>query len=336
MIGSLKTFFAFSLALLVMGNLAPAPAETTAPLNTPPAAINVSSKEELNSFGASLLDQVYSVHARIAASAKAGVPTPEQVDPAVLAEITNLYDDDALIQRSRLNHGLTKATFFPHFMDKYTISDVVTTRSGASALVLTYNIALPERTTLRAGVVMSGKSQPRIVVMRWREELGMWKIFSYADFDLPKAMLCDADPNYVSQKSAFKPEDVALARELSQKIQQASLDGTEKSVQSEGFQYVFASGERKTGSGPVRAKIKKLFEPKNVEAIQSGDLFVMRSDTDDPTLTIDGEGIVPEMRPGITTFHRDADGQWRMIAIGIFAITARVAKDTPCVEGPAP
>ena len=54
-----------------------------------------------------------------------------------------------------------------------------------------------------------------------------------------------------------------------------------------------------------------------------------------PTLTIDGQGIVPEMRPGIATFIRDADGEWRMIAIGIFAITARVAKNTPCEDAPA-
>lgn len=335
MLSSRNGIFVAVMALFVLVGLVPARAGTTAAINTPPSAIDSYTQEELNAFGLSLLTDVYSVHARIAASAKGGIPTPDQVDPEVLREIKNLYDDDALIQRSRLNHGLTKATFFPHFIDTFTISDVVAKRAGASALVLTYNIALPNRTTLRAGVVMSGERQPRIVVMRWRQEAGMWKIFSYADFDLPRAMLCDADPNYVSQKSVFKPEDVALAMELNRKIQQASLDGTEKSVQSKGFQYVFASGERKTSDGPVRAKITRLFEPKNVEAIQSGDLFVMRSDSDDPTLTIDGEGIVPEMRPGITTFIRDPDGEWRMIAIGIFAITARVAKDTPCEKAPA-
>ena len=329
-----KRLLAAVMALFVVLGLAPAQAETTA-INTPPSANDSLSEADLNAFGLSLMTDVYSVHARIAASAKDGIPKPEQVDPEVLRQIKDLYDDDALIQRSRLNHGLTKATFFPHFIDKFTITDVATRRSGSSALVLTYNIALPDRTTLRAGVVMSGESQPRIVVMRWREEAKMWKIFSYADFDLPRAMLCDADPNFVSQKSTFKPEDVALAKELSRKIQQASLDGTEKTVQTEGFQYVFASGERKTGGTAVRAKITKLFEPKNVEAIQSGDLFVMRSDSDDPTLTIDGEGIVPEMRPGITTFRKDADGEWRMIAIGVFAITARVAKNTPCEPAPA-
>lgn len=323
------------MALFVVFCSAPGDASTTAAINTPPSEVDLLSKADLNAFGLSLLTHVYTVHARIAASTKNEIPKPEEVDPQVLHQIKNLYDDDALIQRSRLNHGLTKATYFPHYIDKFTISDVVATRSGVSAIVLTYNIALPNRITLRAGVVMSGESHPRIVVMRWREEAKTWKIFSYADFDLPRAMLCDADIRYVSQKSTFKPEDVALAKDLSRKIQQASLDGTEKSVQSAGFQYVFASGERKTGGGPVRAKITKLFEPKNVEAIQSGDLFVMRSDTDDPTLTIDGEGIVPEMRPGITTFTRDDDGTWRMIAIGIFAITARVAKDTPCEKASA-
>lgn len=323
------------ISVLLLCGLGSARAGTTAALSTPPSALAPLSDDELRSFGAALLEQVYSVHARIAASANDGMPTVDTVDREVLQQIKELYDDDALIQRSRLNHALTKATFFPHFIDRFTLSDVVVTRAGDSALVLTYNIALPNRTTLRAGVVMSGESRPRIIVMRWRKETGMWKIFSYADFDLPKAMLCDADPSYVSQKSVFRPQDVALAKELSSKIQQASLDGRESSVQSDGFQYVFASGERKTDHGPVRTKIKKRYQPKNLEAIQSGDLFVMRSDTDDPTLTIDGEGVVPEMRPGMTTFLRDADGQWRMIAIGIFAITARVAEGTPCEKVPA-
>ncbi len=326
--------FSAVMALVAVFGLAPAHAKMPG-INTPPSAIDSPSESELNALGMALLADVYTFHAALADTAKDGIPAPEQVDPAVLRRIKDLYDDDALIQRSRLNHGLTKATFFPHFINQFTISDMVITRSGTKVLVLTYNIALPNRTTLRAGVVMSGESQPRIVVMRWREEARMWKIFFYADFDLPRAMLCDAEPEYVPKKSTFKPEDVALAKELSRKIQQASLDGTEKSVQSQGFQYVFASGERKTGGGAVCARITKLFEPMNVEAIRSGDLFVMRSDPDNPTLTIDGQGIVPEMRPGIATFIRDADGEWRMIAIGIFAITARVAKNTPCEDAPA-
>lgn len=336
MIALRSSLFVTVMSLIVLFSLTPVRAGTMAAINTPPSAVDSLSKDDLNIFGLSLLTDVYTVHARIAASAKNGIPAPDQVDPDVLRQINDLYDDDALIQRSRLNHGLTKATFFPHYIDKFTITDTAATHAGPGTLVLTYNIALPNRTTLRAGVVMSGESKPRIAVMRWQPEAGMWKIFSYADFDLPKAMLCGADPNYVSQKTAFKPEDIALANEMISKIQHASLDGTEKSVQGEGFQYIFASGERKTGGGAVRAKIKKIYEPKNVEAIRSGDLLVVRNDTDDPTLTIDGEGIVPEMRPGITTFKRDADGEWRMIAIGIFATTARVAKGTPCENAPAP
>jgi acyl-CoA reductase-like NAD-dependent aldehyde dehydrogenase len=52
-------------------------------------------------------------------------------------------------------------------------------------------------------------------------------------------------------------EDIELALQLLYKLQTASLNGTEKSVKSPGFQYVFASGERKTAPGKIRARIKE-------------------------------------------------------------------------------
>ena len=104
-------------------------------------------------------------------------------------------------------------------------------------------------------------------------------------------------------------------------------------MQSEGFQYVFASGERKTGSGKVRTRVSKIVEPQNVEVIRSGDLLVVRHDTANDSLAIDGGGMEEEeIRPGLTTFRLDPDGQWRMIAIGIFASTKKIGSSTRCLD----
>jgi hypothetical protein len=322
-----------ALGLLILGS-APVLSKDLQFLRTPPSEVAYLEKDDLNIFGRKILSEIYYTHALISKTSGDTIPKPEDVDPQVLEEISNLYDDDVLIQRARSNFGQTKATFFPDYITTFSLSDIAVTRSGPTTLILSYDVFLPERTSLRSGTVMSGKPYGRIVVLRWDEKHAMWKIFSYADFDVPRAMLCDANLNYVSPKSQFDASEIELGRKLLLGIQEASLNSTEKSVQSEGFQYVFASGERKTGSGKVRTRVSKIVEPQNVEAIRSDDLLVVRQDTDDDSLSIDGGGIEEEKqkRPGLFTFRLDPDGQWRMIAIGIFASTKKIGNSTRCLD----
>jgi hypothetical protein len=320
-----------ALGLVIFGSV-PALSNDLQFLRTPPSKVVHLEKDELNLFGRNLLSEVYSTHALISKTSGDTIPKPEDVDPNVIEEIMSLYDDDVLIQRARSNFGQTKTTFFPDYIKNFSLSEIAVTRSGPTTLILSYNVFLPERTSLRSGTVMSGKPYGRIAVLRWREDHAMWKIFSYADFDVPRAMLCDANLNYVSPKSQFEASEIELGRKLLLIIQEASLNATEKSVQSEGFQYVFASGERKTEPGKVRTRVSEIVEPQNVEAIQSGDLLVVRNDTDSGDLAIDGGGVEEEKRPGLTTFHLDPDGQWRMIAIGIFASTKKIGNFTRCLD----
>lgn len=314
-------------ALLVMGA---GFAEAKAVYNTPPAELTAMTQDQLNAFGMQLITESYTIKSRVVRPDGASGDAA-QVDPAIIQAVKNLYDDDAIIQRSRLNYGLTKATYFPYELHGFEISDLVLTRSTDEVLVVSFNIKLPNRTSLRSGIVMSGEAMPRIFVMRWNARDGMWKIFTHADFDTPKSFLCGANPDFLPDKSQFRAEDIALAKETLERMQAASLAGTEKSVQSKGFQYVLASGERKTAPGAVRAKIKARVEPANVEAIRSGDLLAMRFDAKS-TLTLDGGDVQPELRPRLMTFHKDSDGVWRMIAIAIFSVTAKLAKDISCVE----
>lgn len=314
--------------LLVMGA---GFAEAKAVYNTPPAELQTMSQEQLNAFGMQLITEAYTIRARVGSPAHQNGATPEQNDPAAVQAVMDLYDDAALIQRARLNYGLTKKTYNPHDIDKFTVSDVVLTLSTDKILVVSFNVSLPNRTSLQSGIVMSGETMPRILVMRWNDTAGMWKIFSHADFDTPKSILCGGNADYMPEKSTFKPEDIALATENLERMQAASLNHTEKSVQSKGFQYVFASGERKTAPGAIRARMKRHVEPHNIEAIRSGDLLAMRYDMES-SLTLDGGDVESELRPRLMTFHKDSDGQWRMIAIGMFSVTAKLAKNISCIE----
>ena len=297
--------------------------------NTSPSALAGLSKAELNSFGLRLLTEAYEIRSRVERPlANEGEAI---VNSDAVKAVIQLYDDDAIIQRARLNYGLTKNTYVPNYTGAFTISNVAVSQTSNTVLVISFDVRLPNRTSLESGNVYSGDSMPRLLVMRWHERDKMWKIFSHADFDAPRTFLCGANKDFMPKKSTFKREDVELASKLLYKLQTASLNGTEKSVQSPGFQYVFASGERKTAPGKIRARIKERQKALNVEAIKSDDLLVMRFDTIS-SLTLDGGETESDLRPRLTTFHRDADGEWRMNAVAIFTVTAKLAETVKCVD----
>ena len=318
------------LLLVASAGLTPAMADAKPVYATPPVELAAMTQDELNAFGMRLITEAYTIRQHVGSPDNQLGATQEQIDPATVQAVKDLYDEDALIQRARLNYGLTKKTYYPHDIDKFAVSDVVLTLSTDKILVVSFNVRLPNRTSLQSGIVMSGETMPRILVMRWNDGDSMWKIFTHADFDTPKSFLCGANPDFMPEKSQFRPEDIALAKETLEKMQAASLAGTEKSVQAKGFQYVLASGERKTAPGAVRAKMKAHVEPENVEAIRSGDLLAMRFDSKS-TLTLDGGDVEHELRPRLMTFHKDSDGEWRMVAIGIFSVTEKLAKDVSCI-----
>ena len=299
--------------------------------NTPPSSLSGLSQSSLNEFGLRLLTEAYEIRARVPKPSGNIESDTKIIGTDAVKDVIKLYDDDALIQRARLNYGLTKKTYVPNYTGPFEIDNVAVSLTSDTVLVVSFDVRLPDRTSLQSGNVYSGDYMPRILVMRWSEKEEMWKIFSHGDFDAPRAYLCGADKDFMPQKSTFKAEDIDLARQLFDKVQTASLNGTEKSVQSKGFQYVFASGERKTAPGKIRAKIKERQNPLNVEAIRSDDLMVMRLDTVS-SLTLDGGETEKELRPRLITFHRDADGEWRMNAIAIFAVTAKVAESVSCVK----
>lgn len=317
------------LLLLAAGSL-PGQANDRPVYGTPPGQLSAASQDELNAFGMRLLTEAYTIRSRVGSPNGQRGEAMDQVDPATVKAVKDLYDEDAMIQDAWLNYGLTKATYFPTDIDEFSISNVVVSRSSDTVLVVSFDVQLPNRTNLQTGMVMSGETMPRLLVMRWDAGAAMWKIFTHADFDTPKAALCGADTGFKPGKSQFRPADIELANKYLGKIQTASLNGTEKEVQSKGFQYVFASGERKTAPGKVRARMKNRVQMINVEAIRSDDLLAVRFDAR-PSLTLDGGDVRTDLRPTLITFHHDSDGEWRMIAIGIFSVTARLAKDVPCV-----
>jgi hypothetical protein len=132
-------------------------------------------------------------------------------------------------------------------------------------------------------------------------------------------------------KSDFKPEDIELARTLWDDVQTSSLTGKPQTMQSKGFQLIFASGERKTAPGKIRARLTRREEITNVEVIRSGDLLVLRFDSIGP-MTLDGGETAEALRPRLAIFCHDPDGKWRMNAVAMFHVTAKFADNVACVQ----
>ena len=319
--------------LLVLACFAaqPARAEAQAAFHTPPSQLGGLSQSQLNEFGMVLAKEAFDTHSRVGSGNGQVGGAQDMTDANAVRNVKAMFDDDALIQSARLNYGLTKPTYEPNDVDEHTITDMVISRPSEEVLVASFNVALPNRVDVSSGIIFAGQSLPRLVVLRWNKNDSQWKIFTSADFDSPMAFLCNKNNSYKPPKSKFDESANVLARTLLGELMDSSMNGTEKSVQAKGMQYVFASGERKTSSGPVRAKMKGRVPVENVEAIRSGSLLAVRYDSLS-TLTLDGGDVDPSLRPRLFTFQLDPDGKWRIAAMAIFSVTERVKDGIACVK----
>ncbi len=327
------TFLLVLLAVIIAGPLSAAClADVQRVFNTPPSALSGLTQDELNAFGAKLVTEAYEIRAKVEKPLADASNNQAEINSDAVKAVLNLYDDDSMVQRARLNYGLTKKTYVPNYTGKFKVSNVAVSQTSDTVLVMSFDVSLPDRTSLQSGIVYSSEDEPRLLVMRWNESEKMWKIFSHGDFDPPKTYICGANKDFTPEKSVYKPEDIEMGRALWDEVQTSSLTEQPHIMHSKGYQYVFASGERRTmPSRKVRARLTKREEIVNVEAIRSGDLFVLRFDSIGP-MTLDGGAIAEALRPRLATFHHDPDGKWRMNAVAVFHVTAKFADNVACVQ----
>ena len=320
----MKTLFLTISLVLSFG--VSASTENISVLKTPPSAIASMNEQELNEFGLATARQAYAILSRVGSPTGQLGGTLNQADKNSVNNAKTLLDDNALIQRSSLNYGLTKETYVPTDVDTFQIDRLKTTRTAGDALVMTYYVSLPNRVDLKTGAVMSGKSMPRITVIRWDNKQKQWLVFSHADFDTPEATLCgDESLRMAPKKSQFKEADIALGKQTIGDVVQSYLQADKPKLYGKGYQSIFASGERNT---PVSLKVR--VEPKNVEAIRSDRLLAIRFDLPN-ALTVGGEAVAQNSSPRLHTWQLSQDGRWELIAAAVFGLTAKVADGIKCV-----
>ncbi len=300
-------------------------------LRTPPEDLMRYSEQELNEYGRRMADEVYGILSEVG-SPSGNINADMPIGSESVVELAkSIVAERALIQNARFNHGLTKKTYVPTDIDEFKVEEVVLTRPADEVLVASYRVSLPDRTDTVTGTVLSGESMPRLTVLQWNESLHMWQVFSHADFDAPSAAVCGTEKKQNYSKSSFDPEDIALGNEIMDEFVKAMMDDQLKDHVLKGYQYVYASGEKKTKDGPVRTTIKKNVDRANLEAVKSGRLIAIRYDTQG-VLTLDDGGIEPDVKPRLFTFYKADDGAWRFIAAAVFSVTQKVASGTKCIS----
>ena len=300
-------------------------------LKTPPSELKNMSAAQLNTFGLKAAEEAYSILSRVGSATGQIGGTLNQTDKNAVKNVKNLVSDKALIQNARLNYGMTKKTYTPSDVDTFKVSDLVMSNPAEDVLVASYKVTLPNRVDLKTGLMMSGETLPRLTVLQWNKKLNQWQIFSHADFDTPSAALCGAPKNAQVRKGHFSKTDNQLGAQIMTEFVNAMLNDTLKDHVLKGFQYVYASGEKKTEDGPVRTRIEKQVPRMNLEAVRSGRLIAIRYDTQS-ALKMDGDAVDQSMKPRLFTFYKTDKGDWRFIASAVFSYTAKIASGVSCVK----
>ena len=299
-------------------------------LKTPPSAIDSLSEHKLNELGLAMATQVYTILSKVGSPTGQMGGLLDQTDKNAVKNAQDLLDDKAMIQRSTLNYGITKENYIPTDVDAFQIDQLHMTRTADDVLVVTYYVSLPNRVDLKTGTVFSGKSIPRITVLRWNDKQKQWLIFSHADFDTPAAILCGVESSGIPPKKAQLTEsDVALGAQLINDLVESKLQGENPNVYAKGYQIILKSGERNTPSKPI-ASLKAKVEPTNLQAIRSDRLIAIRYDMPN-ALNVSGDALVQRFSPRLLTYQLSLDKRWELISSAVYGVTAKVAEGIKCI-----
>ena len=316
--------------LFAVSSAASASTENGSALKTPPSAIASLNDQKLNELGLAMANQVYGTLSKVGSPTGQLGGALDQTDKNAVKNVKALLDDKAMIQRSTMNHAITKQTYVPTDVDDYRIDSLNMTRAAADVIVATYYVSLPNRVDLKSNNVMSGKSMPRITLLRWNDKQKQWLIYSHADFDTPDEMLCGVESSGSAvKKSQFTEGDIALGKQVINDLVQSKLQGEKPSVYGNGYQIILASGERNIPSKPI-ASLKSKVEPTNLEAIRSDRLLTIRYDMPN-ALNVGGEVLAQKFSPRLLTYQLNQDGRWELIASAVYGITAKVADGVKCI-----
>ena len=184
---------------------------------------------------------------------------------------------------------------------------------------------------------MSEEKAPRIVVLRWDEELGHWVMVSYANFNKAIAAICEQDPIGVRGETPnTSAEDLALGMSLVEWEAAAAMGkSTDEVGYSPAYQVQFADGQGWPTTDEAMIDDwtpAKSYDFDNVGVARNGDVVVVSYDVVVDGVVIEGEEYRDKATPRLATYLRDSNGKWQKISVGSFNVPEGVPGDVECVS----
>ncbi|MEX1209910.1 MAG: hypothetical protein WEA35_03430 [Candidatus Nanopelagicales bacterium] len=252
-------------------------------------------------------------------------------------KVMRTYLDPAFTLMRATGQRYTADNYVPLNIRDYELSDFVVTEPREDIRVIRFFVTQAGATSPDAGVVMSEEKAPRIVVLRWDEELGHWVMVSYANFNKAVAAICEQDPIVVRGETPnTSAEDLALDTSL---VEWEAATATGKSTDEVGYspayQVQFADGQGWPTTGEAMIDDwtpAKSHDLDNVGVARNDDLLVLSYDAAVKDVVIEGEEYRDTATPRLATYRRDSNGEGQKISVGSFNVPEGVPADVECVS----
>jgi len=252
-------------------------------------------------------------------------------------KVMRTYLDPAFTLMRATGQRYTADNYVPLNIRDYELSDFVVTEPREDIRVIRFFVTQAGATSPDAGVVMSEEKAPRIVVLRWDEELGHWVMVSYANFNKAIAAICEQDPIGVRGETPnTSAEDLALGMSLVEwEAAAATGKSTEEVGYSPAYQVQFADGQGWPTTDEAMIDDwtpAKSYDFDNVGVARNGDVVVVSYDVVVDGVVIEGEEYRDTATPRLATYLRDSNGKWQKISVGSFNVPEGVPGDVECVS----
>lgn len=305
---------------------------TTSSTSTVPEAV-ASAMANKEATGEELANGWFGALSATGSGAGSVTATPEEVKAG--ANLVKPYLDPAFqLQRSSGERYLA-SNYVPADIEKFKISKVVVTEPADGVKVVRYAIKTPGATTPDSGRLLSGDLGPRLTVFQWDESRGNWVVVSHANFNTPIAAVCDQEPVEVTKEKPDTSEaDVKTGESLVNEWRDITTGKLKKSVLDPESQIQLADGQgwpnadgRKIEWSPA-----KDYEPEDVAITRNANLLVASYDAVVSDLSVEGDTYRKAASPRLLTYMKNAQGEWKMIALANFNVPEGVPSGVKCAK----
>ena len=238
-------------------------------------------------------------------------------------KVKTLLDQNVILQRAD-GDFFDYSSYYPIDIDKFSVSNVTTTRPRADLIVATYDIRTPEATSLTRGFISSSEFTPRLTTFRYNPKTKRWLILSHASFNQPIKQICYQP--LIKETSNTQPyeDDPSLHRLANTLIDKfytdlrihGSAEIHKGGLIAKYTQIMSADGKRRRGAESRSVQLGTT-KTRGFIVKGSGNDLVVRYELKTNS-HIGGVDFTDEWQPRLATFSKNSIGQWELASFANF------------------